>query len=176
MLFSHSIVPNSLKPHGLHHARLPCPSLSLGVCSNSCPLSQWCHPTILSSVAPFSYCLQSFPASEFFPISWLFASGGQSTGASGIASVFPMNIQGCFPLGLTGLITLLFKRLSRVFSVPQFENSVDSTPFVKIFRNTLIKVTVHSNGLEVQQSALCLSWTMTFLGMIEIKTCKKQVR
>ena len=86
-----------------------------------------------------------------------------------------MKIQGCFLLGLTGLITLLFKRLSRVFSVPQFENSVDTT-FAKIFRNTLVKVTVYSNGLGVQQSALCLSWTVTFLGMIEIKTCKKQVR
>ena len=85
-----------------------------------------------------------------------------------------MNIQGCFPLGLTGLISLLFKALSRVFSVPHFENSVDSTHFVKIFRNVLIKVTVHSNGLEVQQRALCLSYTVTFLGMIEIKTCKKQ--
>ena len=94
----------------------PLSSLSLGVCSNSCPLSQWCHPTILSSVAPFSYCLQSFPASEFFPISWLFASGGQSIRASDSAPVLPMNIQGWFPLGLTGLISLKSKGLSRVFS------------------------------------------------------------
>ena len=94
--------------------------------------------------------------------------------ASASGSVLPVNIQGCFPLGLTGLISLLFKALSRVFSVPHFENSVDSTHFVKIFRNVLIKVTVHSNGLEVQQRALCLSYTVTFLGMIEIKTCKKQ--
>ena len=107
-------------------------------------------------------------------MSWLFSSSGQRTGVSALASVLPMKIQGCFPLGLTGLISLLFKALSRVFSVPHFENSVDSTHFVKIFRNVLIKVTVHSNGLEVQQRALCLSYTVTFLGMIEIKTCKKQ--
>ena len=84
--------------------------------SNSCPLSQWCHPTISSSVAPFSSFLQSFPASQPFPVCWLFASGGQVIGASASASVLPVNIQGGFPLGLTGLISLLFKRLSRVFS------------------------------------------------------------
>ena len=86
------------------------------VCSNSCPLNQWCHPTISSSVATFSSCPQSFPASRSFPVSQLFASGGQSIGASASASVLPMNIQGWFPLGLTGLITFLSKRLSRVLS------------------------------------------------------------
>ena len=90
----------------------PCPR----VCSNSCPLSQWCHPTISSSVAPLSYCPQSFPASGSFPMNPLFTSDGQSTGASVSASVLPMNIQGWFPLGLTGLISLLSKGLSRVFS------------------------------------------------------------
>ena len=80
---------NCLWPHGLQHARLPCPSLSPGVCSNSCPLSRWCHPTISSSIVPFSSCPQSFPASGSFPMSWLFASGSQSIGAS--ASVLPMN-------------------------------------------------------------------------------------
>ena len=89
------------------------PSGSPGVCSNSCPLSQWCHPTISSSVVPFSSCPQSFPASGSFPVSQTFASGGQSIGAS--ASVLPMNSQGWFPLGLTGLISLLSKGLSRVF-------------------------------------------------------------
>ena len=101
LLFSHSVMPDSLWPHGLHHARLPCPSPSPRVCSNLCPLSQWCHPTISSSVVPFSSCLQSFPASASFPISWLFSSGGQSFGVSASASVLPMNIQGWFPLGLT---------------------------------------------------------------------------
>ena len=97
LLFSHSVLSNSLRPHGLQHARLPCPSLSPGICSNSCPLSQWCHPTISSSVTPFS-CLQSSPASEPFSMSWPFISGGQSTGASASASVLPVNIQGWFPL------------------------------------------------------------------------------
>ena len=107
---------NSLQPHGLQHARLPCPSLSPGVCSNSCPLSWWCHPTISSSVIPFSSCLQSFPASRSFPMSWLFASGGQSIGATASASVLPMDIQDWFPLGWTGVISLRSKGLSRVFS------------------------------------------------------------
>ena len=114
LLFNCSVVSNSLPHHGLQHARLPCPSLSPRVFSNSRPLSQWCHPTISSSVVPFSSCLQSFPASESFPMSNPSASDGQSIGAS--ASVLPMNIQGWFPLGLTGLISLQFNGLSRVFS------------------------------------------------------------
>ena len=97
------------------HARLPCPSPSPRACSDSCPLSLWCHPTILSSVVPFSSCYQSFPASESFPMSQLFASAGQSIESSASASVLPMNIQDWFPLGLTGLI-LHSKGLSRVFS------------------------------------------------------------
>ena len=111
-LFSHSVASRSLWPHGLQHARLPCPS-SPGACSNSCPLSWWCHPAILFSVVPFSSCLQSFPASGSL-MSWLFVSGDQSVGAS--ASVLLMNIHDWFPLGLTGLIFLQSKRLSGVFS------------------------------------------------------------
>ena len=107
-------VSDSLRPHGLQHTRLPCPPPSPGACSNSCPLSQWCHPTVSSSVVPFS-CLQSFPASGSFPMSQFFASGGQSIGASALASVLPLNIQGLFLLGLTGFISLLSKGLSRVF-------------------------------------------------------------
>ena len=106
----------SLRPHGLQHARLPCPSPSPRACSNSCPLSWWCHPTISSSASSFSFCLQSFPASGSFPMSQLFTSDGQSIGASASVSVLPMNIQGWHPLGLTGLISLLSKGLSRVFS------------------------------------------------------------
>ena len=106
---------DSLWTHGLPYASLPCPSLSPGVCSNSCPLSWWCHPIISSSLTPFS-CPQSFPASGSFPMSRLFASGGQNIGASASASVLPMNIPGWFPLGLTGLISLLSRRPSRVFS------------------------------------------------------------
>ena len=107
---------DSLPPHGLQCTRLSCPSLSPTVFSNSCPLSQWCHPTISSSVVPFSSCPQSFPASGSFPMNWLLASGGLSIGASASAAVLPMNIQGWFPLGLTGRISLQSKGLSRVFS------------------------------------------------------------
>ena len=114
LLFSRSVVCNSFRPQGLQHARLPCPSPSPRACWNSRPLSQWCHPTISSSIVPFSSCLQSFPASEFL-MSWLFPSGDQSIGASVSVSVLPMNIQDWFPLGLTGLIPLQSKGLSRVF-------------------------------------------------------------
>ena len=115
LLFSCSVVSNSLWPHGLQNARLPCPSLSHGVCSNSWQLSQWRHPTISSSVILFPSCPQSFPASGAFPISRLFISGGQSIGVSASASDLPINIQGWFPFGLTGLISLLSNGLSRVF-------------------------------------------------------------
>ena len=107
---------NSLQSHGLWHTRLPCPSPSPGACSNSNPLSQWCHPTILSSVFPFSSCLQSFPASGSFPMSQLFTWSDQSTGALPSASVPPKNIQDWFPFGFTGWISLQSKGLSRVFS------------------------------------------------------------
>ena len=106
--------PTLCRPYELQHARLPCPSLSLGACSNSCPESRQCHPTVSSFVAPFPSCTQSFPASGSFPVGQLFASCGQRIRAS--ASVFPMNTQGWFPLGLTDLISLLSKVLSRVFS------------------------------------------------------------
>ena len=106
---------SSLWPHGLQHARLPCPSLSPGACSNSCPLSWWYHPTISSSVTPFSSCLQSFLASGSFTVNRPFISSGQSGGASASASVLPVNIRGWFPLGWTGLISLQSKGLSRVF-------------------------------------------------------------
>ena len=114
--YSRSVMSDSLRPHKLQHTRLPCPSQSPGLCSNSYPLTRWCHPTILSSVVPFSSCRQSLPGLRSFPVSWLFASGGQRTGASVLASVLPMNNQAWFPLGLTGLISLLSKELSRVFS------------------------------------------------------------
>ena len=107
---------DSLRPHGLQHARPPCPSPPPKVYSNSCPLSWWCHPTISSSIVPFSSCLQSFPASGSFPVSQLFASGGQSTEVSALASFLPMNIQDWFPLGWTGWTSLQSKGFSRVFS------------------------------------------------------------
>ena len=116
LLFGCLVVSDSLPPLELHHASLPCPSPSPEVCLNSCPLSRWCYPTISSSAAPFSSCLQSLPASGSFLMSQLFKLGGQSIGVSASASVLPMNIQRWFLLGLIGLICLLSKGLSRVFS------------------------------------------------------------
>ena len=116
MLVSRQIVSDCLWPHGLQHTRLSCPSPTPRVYSNSCPSSRWCHPIISSSVIPFSSCSQFFPASGYFPMSRLFTSGGQSIGTWASASVLPMNIQDWFPSGLTGLISLLSKGLSRVFS------------------------------------------------------------
>ena len=112
--FSRSVMSDSLWPHGLQHARLPCPSPTPGACSNSCPLSQWCHPTISSSVVPFSSCPQSFPASGPFPMSQFSASSGQIIGVSALASILPMSIQDWFPLGWTCLTSLQAKGFSRV--------------------------------------------------------------
>ena len=114
--FSHSVVSHSLQPHGLQHASLLCPSPTPRAYPNSCLLSRWCHPTISSSVIPVSSFLQSFPASGFFPMRQLFASGGHNIGVSASASVIPMNSQEWFPLGFTGWIFLQSKELSRVFS------------------------------------------------------------
>ena len=119
--FSHSVMSNSLHPHEMQHTRLPCPAPNPRACSNSCPLSLWCHQTMSSSVIPFSSCLQSFPASGSFPMSQFFTSGGQSTGVSASASVLPMNIQVWFPLGLTRWISLHL-RDSQESSTPQFKS------------------------------------------------------
>ena len=120
LLFSHIVMSDSLWHHGLKHIRLSCPLLSPWVYSNSCSLTWWCHPAISSSVIPFSSCPQSFPASQSFPVSWLFTSGGQSAGASASASILPMNNQGWFPLGRTGLICLSDSQESS--PMPQFES------------------------------------------------------
>ena len=114
--FSNSVMSGSLRPHGLQHTRLPCPSPTPRAYSNSCASSRWCHPTISSSVIPFSSCLQSSPASGSFPMHQFFPSGGQSIRVSASASVLPMNIQDWFPLGWTVCIFLQSKELSRVFS------------------------------------------------------------
>ena len=116
MFFSHSVVSNSLWCHGLQHTRLFSPSPSPGACSNSCLLIRWYHPTTLSSVIPSSSCILYFPASGYFPMSQFFPSGGQTIGASASASVLPLNTQGWFPLGLTGLISMQSKGISRVYS------------------------------------------------------------
>ena len=114
LLCIHSVVSESLQPHGLQHTRLLCPPLSPRVCSHSCPSSWWCHPTVSSSVIPFSSCLQSFPASGSFSVSRLLASGGQSIGASALALVLPMRFQDWFLLGLIGLISLRFRGLIKI--------------------------------------------------------------
>ena len=114
--FSHSVVSDSLQPHGLQHTRPPCPSPTPRARSNSCPSSQRCHPTISPSVIPFSSCPQSFPTSGSFLVSQFFTSGGQSIGVSASASVLPMNIQDLFPIAWTGWISLQSMGLSRVFS------------------------------------------------------------
>ena len=114
--FRCSVVSNSLQPHESQHVRPPCPSLTPGFYSNSCPLNRWCHPAISSSIVPFSSCPQSLPASGSFPVSQLFTWGGQSIGVSASASVLPMNTQDWSPLGWTGWISLQSKGLSRAFS------------------------------------------------------------
>ena len=138
-------------PHGLQHTRLPCPSPTPRARSNSCPLSQWCHSTISSFVIPFSSCFQFCPASGSFPVSQFFTSGGQSMEAS--ASVLPMNIQDWFPLRLTGLISLLSKGLSRVFS----STTVQKHPFFsfQIYGPTLTSIHDHWINHSLDQTDLC---------------------
>ena len=137
--FSHPVVTDSLQPHGLQHARPLCPSPIPGAYSNSCPLSQWCHPTISSSVIPFSSCPQSFPSAGSFQMSQLFAPGGQSIGVSNSTSVLPMNTQDWSPIGWTGWISLQSKQLSRVFSTPQFK-STNSSVLSFLYSPTLTSI------------------------------------
>ena len=137
---SHSVLSNSLWPHGLQRSKLSCPSPTPRAWSDSCPLSRWCHPTISSSVIPFSFRLQSFPASGSFPVSQFFASGGQSIGASASASVLPMNIQGWFPSGLTGVWSPCSPRDSQESSsIPQFK-SINSSALSFLYSPTLTSI------------------------------------
>ena len=141
ILFSFSsVASDSLRSHGLQRTRLPCPSPTPGVNSNLCPLSQWCHPTISSTVIPFFSCLQSFPASGPFPMSQAFASGGQSVGDPAAASILPMNVQDWFPLGLTGWISLLSKGLSRIFSSTTQLEGINSSSFSLLYDMTLMSI------------------------------------
>ena len=137
--FSRSVTYDSFKPHGPQHARAPCPSPTPGVYSNSCPLSQWCHPTISSSVIPLSCCLQTFPTSESFPVSQFFASGGQSIWVSASTSALPMNTQDWSPLGWTGWISLQSKGLSRVFSNTTVQ-SINSLVLSFLYSPTLTSI------------------------------------
>ena len=137
--FSRSVMSDSLRPHESQHARPPCPSPTPGVHSNSRPSSRWCHPAISSSVIPFSSCPQSFPASESFPMSQLFAWGGQSTGVSALASLLPKNTQDLSPLEWTGWISLQSKGLSRVFSNTFFK-SINSLVLSFLYAPTLTSI------------------------------------
>ena len=154
---------DSLWLHGLQHARLLCPSQSPRYCSNSCPLRQWCHPTISFSVILFSSCPQSFPASETFPMSWLFASSSQNIGVSASASVLLVNIQDWFPLGLTGLISLLSKELSRVF----FSTTVWKHQFFgtqpSLWSNSHIHTQLLGKTIALAIWTLVSKWCLCFL-------------
>ena len=141
--FSRSVVSNSLRPHGPQQARPPCPLPAPGVYSNSGPLSQWCHPAISSSVIPFPSCPQSLPASESFPMSQLFAWGGQSTGVSALASFLPKKFQDWSPSEWTGWISLQSKGLSRVFYNTKLQ-SINSSALSFLYRPTLSSI--HDHG------------------------------
>ena len=140
--FSHSVVSDSLWPHEPQHASPLCPPPTPGTHPNPCPLSQWCHPTISSSIVPFSSCLQFFPASGSFQMSQFFASGGQSKGVSASASVLPMNIQDWFPLEFTGWISLQSKGLSRSSPAPQFK-IINSSVLKFLYSPTLTSIHDH---------------------------------
>ena len=149
---------SALWPHELQHARLPCPSLSLRIFSNSCPLCLWCHPAISSSVTRFS-CLQSFPASGSFPMSRLFTSGGQSITDSASASVLPMSIQDWFPLGLTGLVSFHAKGLSRVFS----RTTVQKHKFFSSQSSLWSSSHIHNDYYNFDYTDLCLQSNVSLI-------------
>ena len=142
--FSCSVMFDPSWPHGLQNARLPFPSPTPEACSNSCSLSWWCHPTISSSVVPFFSCLQLFPISGSFPMNQFFTSGSQSTGASALASVLPVNIQDWFPLGLTGLISLQSKGLSRVFFNTTIQKHQFFSTQLSLWSNSHIHISIHT--------------------------------
>ena len=153
LLFGGSVVSSYLWLHGLQHARLPCPSQSVGDCSNSCPLLQWYYPAISFSVAPFSSCPQSSPASGSFPMSWLFTSGGQRIGAS--ALVLPMSIQGWFPVGLTGWISLLSRDSWEASPALQFE-SINSLVLSLLYDPVFTSIPDHWKNHSFDYMDLCL--------------------
>ena len=152
--FSRSVVSDSSQLHGPQHARLPSPTPTPRVYSNSSPFSQWCHPTISSSVIPFSCCLQSFPASESFPMSQSFAWGGQSIGVSDSTSVLPVNTQDWSPLGQTGLISLQSKGLSRVFSNTTVQ-SINFSALSFLYSPTLTSIHDYWKNHSLDEMDLC---------------------
>ena len=170
LLFSHPVLPDSLQPHGLQHIRPPCPSSSLEVCPSSCPLHQWCHPAISSSDVLFSFCPQSFPAAGTFPMSWLFTSGDQNTGASASASVLLVNIQAWFHLRLIVLISLLSKELSGVFSSTTVQrHSLNSSKALfkgttVLWRSTFFMVQLSQPYVTTGKTIALTIWT--FVGRV----------
>ena len=144
-----SVMSDSLWPHGLQHTRPPCSSPPSRVYPNSCPLNQWSHPTISSSVAPFSSCLASFPTSGYFPMSQFFTSGGQSIGVSASTSVLPMNTQDWFPLGWTGWISLQSKGLSRVFSNTTVQNHLFFGTYLSLESDSHIHTWLMTTGKTI---------------------------
>ena len=153
--FSHSVMSNSLRPHESQHVRPPCPSPTPRVYSNSCPSSRRCHPAISSSVTPFSSCSQSLPTSGSFPMSQLFAWGGQSTGVSATASVLPMNTQDWSHLGWTGWISLQSKGLSRVFSNTTVQKRQFFGTLSFLHSPTLTSIHDHWKNHSLDQTDLC---------------------
>ena len=154
--FSCSVVSDSLRPHELQHTRPPCPSPTPGVHPNSCPSSWWCHPAISSSVVPFSSCLQSLPASEYFPMSQLFTWGGQSTGVSALAPFLPKNSQGWSSLEWTGWISLQSKGLARVFSNTTIQKHQFFSAQLSSQSNSHIHNFKLKRNVTTQRSKICL--------------------
>ena len=152
---SRSVVSNSLQPRELQHTRPPCPSPAPRGHPNPCPLSQWCHPTISSSVIPFSYCPQSFPASRSYQMSQLFASGGWSIGISASTSVLVMNTQDWSPSGWTGWISLLSKGLSTVFSNTTVQKSINCLPLSFLHSPTLTSIHDHWKNHSLDKMDPC---------------------
>ena len=151
---------NCLRPHGLQHTRLLCPPLSTRVCSKSCPLNQWCYLIISSSATLFSFCLQYFPASGSFPMSWIFLSSGQSIGDLASASILPMNIQGWYPFWLAFLISLLSKGLSRVFSNTTIQKHQFYGPQPSLWTNSYICTWPQQH---IEHLPMLIFWSHIFL-------------
>ena len=173
--FSRSVLSDSLGPHELQHTRLPCPSPSAGVFSNSRPLSQWYHPTISSSVVHSCFFPRSLPASGSFPMSQLFASGSQSIRASASASVLPMSTQGWFPLGLTGLTSLQSKGLSRVFCSTTVRKFQFFGPQSSLWSNSHLHKWLHSSNVNLMAPYMVLMWVLDWKPLKSVEQlCKLQ--
>ena len=176
--FSCSVISDSLQPHEPQHARPPCPSPTPRVHPNPCPLSWWCHPAISSSVVPFSSCPQSFPASGSFPMSQLFASGGQSIGVSASTSVLPMNTQDWSPLGWTGWISSQSKGLSRVFPNTTVQKHLSFAECYSITSSSVLfssHIFWYISFLQIH-STMQTRWAVSDRFRRNSQSCKREVR